>query len=131
MYPIAASTYLQAVESLLQGVDKVNTNLFTPPPPQAALETPKQPPPPAQKKGAPAAAPPAATSVPVQSHPPISLTVPLHGCSCLLKQSVDGAIKVRRHSMHVTDTSPRLHSEDSEKVHHFSVVYDSLLTIRL
>lgn len=94
LYPITASTYLQAVETLLQGVEKINTSLFTPT--QAAPpETPKQAPPPpaAQKKGAPAPTAPAASSTPVQHHT-LPLTIPLNGCACLLKQSVDGAIKV-------------------------------------
>jgi hypothetical protein len=93
LHPIASTTFLQAVETLLQGVDKINRHLFTPPPPPH-VETPQVAPPPTQKKGAPA---------PVVAPPPqpqvTPMTVPLYGCPCLLRQSLDAAIKVRTLSL--------------------------------
>jgi hypothetical protein len=85
LYPIASSSYSQAVEAILQGVDKIHTHLFTsPPPPQEILQVA----PPPQKKGAPAAAPPPPKPLTVP------LTIPLNGCVCLLRQTMDVALKV-------------------------------------
>ena len=91
LYPIASSTFLQAVETLLQGIDVINKHLFTPLPPPH-VETPKPAPPPAGKKGAPAPAPVVAPPPPQPQATP--MTIPLNGCPCLLKQSMDGALKV-------------------------------------
>jgi hypothetical protein len=95
LYPIASSSYSEAVEAILQGVEKIQTHLFTPPPPPPQeVQIPQAAPPP-QKKGAAAAAPVPAAQPPPKQHQTIPLTIPLNGCVCLLKQPIDAALKVK------------------------------------
>lgn len=97
LYPIQTISFSNAVETLLQGVDRVHKDLFTPVATIQIVETPHPVVVPAGKKGAAAAAaaaPPQPQQIVIPPQPAIPLTVPINGSLNVLKQTLDAILKV-------------------------------------
>lgn len=96
LYPIVSTSFSQGIESLLQGVDRINRELFIPLPPPTPVPEVVAPPAPTGKKGA-AAPSPAAAAHAQQALPPPQVifpqTIPMNGSMCIVKQTLDTTLK--------------------------------------